>query len=327
VVARLRLLIVAALALGGSSLALAGAVVDRIKAERVIRCGGVPRPGLAAQSPGGRSAAGLYLDLCRAVGAALLGADGRVEFRAYESDRAFERVRDGTDDLSFLSGSDILDQGLAGKTTPGPPVVFVSIAAMVPGDSAVQTLAELSGKTICFYQGSNAHRNLEAAMSAHGLDFVRMGFMEYGELHDAYDARVCDAQIEESGELALARLDEAGGRLKSRILPEPLATFPILAVTPASDAQWSAIVAWAIYTLQRAELPAAPWTASGSDSLSIKGADLGLAQDWQKRVISVAGTYADIYARNLGDRSPLQLPRGPNAPVEAGGLFATPYRD
>ena len=47
----------------------------------------------------------------------------------------------------------------------------------------------------------------------------------------------------------------------------------------------------------------------------------------EAHVVAAAGTYADIYARNLGDRSRLNLPRGPNAPVEAGGLFVTPYRE
>ena len=113
---------------------------------------------------------------------------------------------------------------------------------------------------------------------------------------------------------------DAGKALKSRILPEPLATFPILAATPASDPQWSAIVAWAIFTLQRAELPAGPWTASGLGSIPVKAPELGLADDWQAHVVCAAGTYADIFARNLGERSRLKLPRGPNAPVEAGGL-------
>ena len=101
----------------------------------------------------------------------------------------------------------------------------------------------------------------------------------------------------------------------------------MFAATPASDPQWSAIVAWAIYALQRAELPASPWAAAGLDSLAVEGRDLGLADDWLKRVVGAAGSYADIYARNLGDRSRLKLPRGPNAPAEAGGLFVTPYRE
>ena len=121
--------------------------------------------------------------------------------------------------------------------------------------------------------------------------------------------------------LAAARLDDAGEALHSRILSEPLATFPVIAATPANDPQWSTIVAWAIYTLQRAELPATPWTAGGFGSVKLDAPELGLAKDWQKRVAAAAGTYAEIYARNLGEDSRLGLARGPNAPHELGGLF------
>ena len=161
-------------------------------------------------------------------------------------------------------------------------------------------------------------------MAARRLDFVRMGYMEHGELHDAYNAQVCEAQVGESGDLATARLEEHSGP-SSRILAEPLAIFPVFALTPASDPQWSAIVAWAIYAMQRAELPATPWAAAGS--LAVEGRDLGLPDDWAKRVVGAAGSYADIYARNLGEGSALKLPRGPNAPAELGGLFVTPYRE
>jgi general L-amino acid transport system substrate-binding protein len=79
--------------------------------------------------------------------------------------------------------------------------------------------------------------------------------------------------------------------------------------------------------LQRAELPATPWAAAGPMSLGVEGRDLGLADDWLKHVIGVAGTNADMYARNPGEGSPLKLPRGQNAPAELGGLFVTPYRE
>ena len=54
-----------ALALAFCPLAHAGPIVDRAKSAGVVRCGGVPRPGLVDQSPGG-ALSGLYLDLCRA---------------------------------------------------------------------------------------------------------------------------------------------------------------------------------------------------------------------------------------------------------------------
>jgi general L-amino acid transport system substrate-binding protein len=314
-----------ALMLALSPLAHAGPIVDRIKSSGVIRCGGVPRPGLVGQSPDG-APSGLYLDLCRAIGAALLGPEGRIEFHPYDSDKAFARVATSADDLLFLDGSDIADHRLAGAVAFGPAVYFVSTAAMVHGGSAVRQLSDLKGKSICFYQGDNAHLNLEASMAARRLDFVRMGYMEYGELHDAYNARICEAQVGESGDLAAVRVEERAAPV-SRILTEPLATFPLFAATPASDPQWSAIIAWSIYALQRAEIPATPWTPAGLKSLGIDGRDLGLAEDWTKRVVGAAGSHADMYTRNLGEGSPLKLPRGPNEPAEVGGLFVTPFRE
>ena len=315
----------APLALPLSPSAHAGPVVDRIKADGVIRCGGVSRPGLLGQSPDGRDAAGLYLDLCRAIGAALLGPEGRIAFRPYDFDAAFSSLREGTDDLAFLDGSEIFDQRLAGRTILGPAVVFVSTAAMVPGDSAARRLADLSGRSVCFYQGSSAHRNLEAWMAAHHLDFTRCAYTEYGEMDDAFRAGKCEAEVGEAGDLAVARLRDQKGQ-ESRILPERFSTFPVFAVTPASDPQWAAIVASAIFALQRAELPPGPWSASGAGA-GVDAADLGLSDDWAKRVLAAAGDYADLYARNLGERSRLRLPRGPNAPVEAGGLFVAPFRE
>ena len=73
--------------------------------------------------------------------------------------------------------------------------------------------------------------------------------------------------------------------------------------------------------------PATPWTAGGAKPLGVEGRDLVLAHDWAKRVVGAAGSYADMYTRNLGEGSSLKLPRGPNAPAEIGGLFVTPFRE
>jgi general L-amino acid transport system substrate-binding protein len=75
----------------------------------------------------------------------------------------------------------------------------------------------------------------------------------------------------------------------------------------------------------RAEVRTAEWAAGGLDSLLVEAPGLGLAKDWQKRVIDAVGTSEDIYRRNLGDGSPYKLPRGLNAPWQAGGLVAPPY--
>lgn len=320
----IRLLVIACLATSSASGACAGSVIDRIKSQGVIRCGGAPRPGLVSVAPDGR-AFGLFLDVCRAIGAAMLGPEGRIEFSQYDSDKAYDLMRHGDVDVSFVSASEILAAGIAGEIVPGPAIFFEATAVMVAGASPAQHLADLAGQPICFSQGANAHRNLEAWFAAHRLDFTRMGYQEDVELFDTYNAQVCRGEAGESTTLAAVRISGAGKSLHSRILPEPLAVLPIIAATPTEDAQWSAIVAWAIYTLQRADVPKAEWTAGGLDALQIKAPKLSLTDDWQKRVIGATGTYGEIFSRNLGDASPLKLPRGPNAPLGDGGLFATPY--
>lgn len=65
----------------------------------------------------------------------------------------------------------------------------------------------------------------------------------------------------------------------------------------------------------------------GPEPLPVPGAALGLGADWQSQVSATVGSYADIYARNLGDRSPLDLPRGANALWTQGGLLLPPYSE
>ncbi len=74
------------------------------------------------------------------------------------------------------------------------------------------------------------------------------------------------------------------------------------------------IVAWTIDTLVRAETPQTDWAAGGIDSLPIDTApELSLDKGWQKRLVDLVGTYGDMYRRNLGTDTPLNLPRGLNA--------------
>ncbi|MBV9969745.1 MAG: hypothetical protein JO228_07160 [Xanthobacteraceae bacterium] len=302
----------------------AGSVLDKVSQSGTIRCGGEPRPGMVAIRPDG-VAAGLFLDVCRAIGTAVFGPEGRFEFHQYDASSAYVGVRDGSDDVFFLDASEIFEQHLAGRVVPGPAVFYQTTAVMVAQSSPAQHVRDLAGEPICFSQGSNAHRHLEAWFAAHRLEFVHMAYQEDVELYDTYNVQVCRGLASEVTTLAQVRLDGGVNNLQSRILPEPLAAFPIMVATATKDAEWAALVAWTVHTLMRAEVPTAEWAAGGLDSLVLDAPELGLAKGWQKRVIDAVGTYEDIHRRNLGDGSPYKLPRGLNAPWHAGGLLAAPY--
>ena len=162
-------------------------------------------------------------------------------------------------------------------------------------------------------------------MREHGLDFIHLAYQEEVELYDTYNVQVCKALAAEITTLAAVRLGQGAKDLHSRFRGEPLAVFPIIAATGTRDAQWTAIVAWAIDSLLADGGPNAPSSTAGVEAFPIKAPELALSEDWQKRVVGAAGTYAEIYRRNLGDQSRLKPPSGPNAPRREGGLFAQPY--
>src|ERR1700735_4383464 len=93
---------------GFAAIARAGPVLDRVKAAGAIHCGAVARPGLLMSSPDGAET-GLLVDLCRAIGVAAAGASIKTSVSVYDSDRAFDAVRQGRDDVYFFSGAEIVD--------------------------------------------------------------------------------------------------------------------------------------------------------------------------------------------------------------------------
>jgi general L-amino acid transport system substrate-binding protein len=285
----------------------AGVVLDRVRSDRILRCGAVARPGIA-EAEG--SPTGVLVDLCRAVAIALLGPSAQSSFSFYESPRSYDAVRQGTDEVGFLTGSEIAEQQLARFISPGPTVLISMVGVMVPDTSPVQHLADLTGQTVCLLIGSRAQRALESVAESLHLAMSRLTFEEDVELLDAYNAGNCSAAVGESTYLADMRQHAGIRRLASRFLPDVLSPDPIIAMTPRSDGDWSATVGWVIDVLLAAEAPAGRWG----------GAPVAeLRPDWQRDVSAAVGGYGAIIRRNLTVR--LGLPPGPNAVWPAGMLL------
>jgi len=54
---------------------------------------------------------------------------------------------------------------------------------------------------------------------------------------------------------------------------------------------------------------------------------LGLDKEWMVRALKTSGNYGEIFARNVGEKTPLNLPRGTNNLWNKGGLmYAPPIR-
>jgi general L-amino acid transport system substrate-binding protein len=56
----------------------------------------------------------------------------------------------------------------------------------------------------------------------------------------------------------------------------------------------------------------------------IKGEGLKLADNWAVKIVSQVGNYAEVFSRNVGSGSPLQIERGLNALWTDGGIQYAP---
>ena len=147
-------------------------------------------------------------------------------------------------------------------------------------------------------------------------------------MYDAYNVQRCQTVVGESTTLANVRLDGGINHLKSRLLPDHLAAFPIVAATPLKeDAQWAAIVAWTVGTLINANATETTYRPSGFNAMAVANEGLGLPKDWQKTVVGTVGSYAAVFERTLGSGSPLKLEPGLNARFVDGGILLPPHRD
>ena len=107
------------------------------------------------------------------------------------------------------------------------------------------------------------------------------------------------------------------------------------------DDEWAAIVKWTVYGLLEAEENGV--TAANVDDLKVNSKDpvvgrilgstddtgklLGLDKEWLARAVKTTGNYGEIFERNVGPKSDLQLPRGLNNLWNKGGIqYAPPIR-
>ena len=118
------------------------------------------------------------------------------------------------------------------------------------------------------------------------------------------------------------------------ILPEMISQEPLGPVVRNNDVQWFQIVKWVSNALLDAEYLGV--TQANVDDMTKSpdsavdrllgvgdnnfGKSIGLDAKWAYNIVKALGNYGEIYERNLGLKTPMQLARGLNAQWNQGGI-------
>ena len=321
--------------------AWAGKTVEAIKQRDAISCG--VNTGLAgfgaADSQGKWS--GLDIDMCRALAAAVLGNADKVRYVPLSAPQRFTALQSGEVDILSRNTSFTLTRDASLGLHLTAVTYYDGQGFMVPASANLKSAKQLKGATVCVQSGTTTEKNLTDFSRANKLDIKPVVFEKFDAANAAYFSGRCKAYTTDASGLASIRAKEAKNPKDHVILPELISKEPLGPLVRRGDDEWAAIVKWTIYGLIEAEEYGV--TASNLEKLKSDSTDpvvlrllgksddtgklLGLDRDWLARAIDAVGNYGEIFERNLGEKTPMNLKRGLNAQWNKGGLqYALPIR-
>ncbi|MSO65041.1 MAG: amino acid ABC transporter substrate-binding protein [Alphaproteobacteria bacterium] len=330
----------ALVALGWSAPADAGAVLNAIKQKGFVQCG--VNTGLAgfgiADSQGNWT--GLDVDFCRALAAAVLGDRTKVRFTPLSAPQRFTALQSGEIDILSRNTTNTLTRdGSLGLHFAGV-WFYDGQGFMAPRRLNVKSVKELNGAEICVQSGTTTELNLTDHFRANKMTFKPVVFEALEEWKKAFFAGRCQATTTDASSLAAIRVTDAPSPDDYVILPEIISKEPLGPMVRRGDDEWFAIVKWVLNLAIEAEEKGI--TTANVDDMKKStdatvqrlignrdemGKKLGLDDDWGYRVVKQVGNYGEMFERNVGAKSPLKLPRGPNAQWLDGGLmYSMPAR-
>jgi general L-amino acid transport system substrate-binding protein len=334
-----RILAAAALILGLAG-SLQAATLDDIKARGQLNCGVNPNlQGFAAKAEDG-TWVGFDVDFCRAVAAAVLGDPAKVNYVPLDAQQRFEALSSGAIDVLARNTTWTMERETK------LPLRFPGISYhdgqgfIVKRLLGVTSALNLSGAAICFQTGTTSEANVEDFFREKEMVFQPVRFEKLDDLIKAFDEGKCDTFTTDVSFLYAVRLRLTEPE-DSIVLQDVISKEPLGPVIRQGDDQWFNIVRWTLFALINAEemgIKASSVDLFKADSkradirrlLGLEGtfgADMGLDADWAARAIKATGNYGEIFERNLGADTPLQISRGINALWNAGGLlYAPPVR-
>ncbi|MEZ5578596.1 MAG: amino acid ABC transporter substrate-binding protein [Candidatus Competibacteraceae bacterium] len=322
-----------------ASSAHAGTALNAIKERGHIKCGvSDGLPGFSHTDEKGKFS-GIDVDVCRAIAAAVFGDFTKVKFTPLTAKERFTALQTGEIDVlsrnsTWTSSRDsALGLNFTGVT------YYDGQGFLVNKKLGVKSAKELDGATVCVQAGTTTELNLSDYFRAHKMKYTPITYDKSDESAKALEAGRCDVLTSDQSQLYAQRIKLAKPS-DYVVLPEVISKEPLGPVVRHGDDDWFDIVKWTLFVMVDAE-------ELGIDSKNVeemkkstnpdikrmlgvegdKGKDFGLANDWMAVVIKQVGNYGEIFDRNVGKGSPLQIERGLNALWTQGGLqYAPPVR-
>ena len=320
--------------------AYAGKTLDAMKQRGALVCGvNVGLAGFSAADSQGNWT-GLDVDVCKALAAAVLGDANKVKWVPLTAQARFTALQSGEVDILSRNTTWTLTRDASLGLDFVGVTYYDGQGFMVSKKTKVTSAKALKGVDVCVQSGTTTEKNLNDYNKSNDLRMKPVVFEGLEASVKAFFSGRCQAYTTDASGLASIRNKEASNPDDYVILPDLISKEPLGPAVRRGDDEWFAIAKWVVFALIEAEEYGI--TQANVDKMKAStdpavqrilgtgedmGKLLGLDKEWAYRAIKAVGNYGEIFERNVGPKSALQLPRGLNNLWNKGGImYAPPIR-
>lgn len=330
---------VAALGMSVAASASAATLSD-VKERGELRCGvNVGLSGFSSPDEDG-TWQGLDVETCRGIAAAIFDDPSAASFTPLTAKERFTALQSGEIDVLTrnTTWTATRDNSLGLNFTA--TTFYDGQGFMVAKDLEIEGLEQFDGASMCIQSGTTHELNLADYFPSRGIDIQTVTFDTPDQTAQGFVSGRCDILTSDTSQLSALRLQmpdpDSVEILETLISKEPLGP-----VVRQGDDEWFDIVKWSIFAMVNAEelgvnsgnveeMRADPPNPQVARLLGVDGdygEQLGLDNTWAYQLISHVGNYGEVFARTVGEDSPMKISRGLNALWSEGGiLYAPPIR-
>ncbi|ACF01340.1 extracellular solute-binding protein family 3 [Rhodopseudomonas palustris TIE-1] len=295
-------------------------------------------PGFSAPDDKGNWA-GLDVDVCRAIAAAVFDDPSKVKFVPLSAKDRFTALQSGEIDVLSRNTTWTLSRDTSLGVSFAGVSYYDGQGFMAKKSLKVNSALELNGASICVQTGTTNEQNVADYFKGNNMKYEVIAFANADEAVKAYESGRCDVFTSDVSQLYAQRLKLATPA-DHAVLPEVISKEPLGPLVRHGDDQWFDIVKWTLFALVNAEELGVTQKnvdeMAKSDKPELKrvfgtdgnlGEQLGLTKDWVARIVKATGNYGESFERNVGSGSKLEIARGLNKLWNKGGImYAPPIR-
>ena len=316
----------------------AGPVLDAVKARGQLICGlGSTTAGFMQPDKQGKWS-GLAVDICRGVAAAIFGDANKVKFIQLDAAKRFPALLSGEVDMLASNSTWTLTRDANGADFTA--IYYYDGQGFLVKTPAPKALKDMSRPTICFQSGTTTEANLSDYFRANGIRYTPLALDSSDEAKAAFLGGKCDVLTADMSTLHAILASNPQYPKTYAVMSQTISKEPLSPVVRHADQQFADIVRWTQFAMVEAEeygitsKNVDQMLKSGNETIRSflgvtpgLGKGMGIGDKWAYDIIKQVGNYGESYDRNLGNGSPLKVPRSLNALwSKAGILYVPPVR-